>query len=118
MATIMELLGIILTIIFGMELLAALIRSRMSVVEGVFKSDGCTFVPEANWGECCEEHDKAYVKGGWFLARLRADYELMKCIGRNKNWFAAVVYFLGVRAISMWRFRYGKKIDFNETFKD
>ena len=93
-----------------MELLAALVRSRMTVVEGVFKSDGCTAVPEANWGECCEQHDSDYENGGWFAARFKADWKLAKCIYRNHNCFAAVLYFLGVRMFGMWRFRYGKRL--------
>lgn len=101
--------GLVILALALVELIAALIRSRMTTFDGIMNSDGCTGVPEGNWGECCFDHDRAYKEGGWFVARFKADWNMMLCIGENKNWFAAVVYFLGVRCVSMWFFRYGKK---------
>jgi hypothetical protein len=92
-----------------MEVLAVLIRSRRTWEDKPFHSNGCNFTPEGNWGECCYEHDWAYRTGGWALARLKADIALSRCIFRNQNPFAALLYFIGVRVGGMWAFRYGKK---------
>jgi len=92
-----------------MEVIAAIIRSRRKWGTKPFKSSGCNVVPEGNWGECCIDHDKRYREGGWFLARLRADWELFKCVWGNKNPFAAMLYFIGVRCFGMWAFQYGKE---------
>lgn len=105
----MKIVALVLVSLAVMEVVAALIRSR-KIWGGVpFKSNGCNVVPEGNWGECCIEHDKAYRSGGWFIARLKADIELSRCIARNKNLFAAGLYFVGVRGWGMWAFQWGKK---------
>lgn len=91
------------------EAIAAAIRSRKKWGGKVFKSSGCSMVPEGNWGECCYSHDVAYRRGGWAIARLKADIELFKCIWSNKNPFAAVLYFVGVRFGGQFAFQYGKK---------
>lgn len=93
------------------EIIAAAIRSRKVWGGIVFKSNGCSglFIPEGNWGECCYEHDANYRRGGWAIARLKADVALFKCIASNKNLFAATLYFIGVRFAGMFAFQYGKK---------
>lgn len=103
-------LAIIILLVI-LEFVALIIRSRMHWTEGIFKSDGCTCVPEGNWTECCESHDEAYRSGGWMIKRFIADCKLCRCIGKNGNWFAAIIYFVGVRVFGMWSFRYGKHID-------
>lgn len=91
------------------EIVAAAIRSRKQFGGIVFKSNGCNMVPEGNWGECCQIHDKNYREGGWAIARWKADVALFKCIASNKNLFAATLYFIGVRFGGMFAFQYGKK---------
>lgn len=105
----MKLLIIIFAYLIVSEIIAAAIRSRRTFGGHVFKSNGCNATPEGNWGECCTVHDKNYREGGWAIARLKADIELMKCIGSNGNWFAAILYFLGVRFGGQYAFQYGKK---------
>ena len=105
----MRLLLIIAATLVVMEALAAAIRSRKKWGTKPFESSGCNVVPEGNWGECCVEHDKAYRTGGWAVARLKADCALFMCVLRNRNPFAAVLYFVGVRFAGMWAFQYGKK---------
>lgn len=93
------------------EIVAAAIRSRKQWGGIVFKSNGCSglFIPNGNWGEACVEHDKRYREGGWAIARLKADFQLFIGIARNKNLFAATLYFIGVRFAGMWAYQWGKK---------
>jgi hypothetical protein len=100
---------VLLYLVVG-EALAAL-RNTHREYSGKFAPNGCNFVPEGNWGECCYRHDFDYQTGGWFLARLIADVRLSRCVLQNKNLFAAVIYFIGVRFGGMWAFHYGKKKD-------
>ena len=44
------------------------------------KSNGCTGFPDGYWRECCEEHDKAYAKGGSRRMRKMADLKFDWCI--------------------------------------
>lgn len=107
----MKWLWIIPIYLVAAEIIAAFIRSRKTWGDVPFKSNGCSglFIPEGNWGECCSDHDAAYRRGGWAIARLKADFALFKCIASNKNLFAATLYFIGVRFASMWFFQWGKK---------
>jgi hypothetical protein len=93
------------------EIIAAAIRSRRKWGDKVFKSNGCSglFIPQGNWGECCQTHDANYRRGGWAIARLKADIQLFKCIASNKNLFAATLYFTGVRFAGQYAFQYGTK---------
>lgn len=51
-----------------------------------FTSDGCSLFPdssligEADWCDCCFEHDVAYWKGGPADERALADAELQACV--------------------------------------
>ena len=51
-----------------------------------FESDGCSLFPdqslinEADWCDCCFEHDLAYWKGGTKDERLAADEKLRDCV--------------------------------------
>ena len=92
-----------------MEVVAAIIRSRKKWGTKPFQSSGCNLIPEGNWGECCVDHDKRYREGGWFLARLRADWELMLCMFQNGNPFIAILAFIGERVLGMWYFQWGKE---------
>ncbi len=91
-----------------MEALAAYIRSRQTW-DKPFHYNGCNAVPEGNWPECCYRHDFDYQSGGW------ADFSLSWCILKNKNPFAAVLFFIGVRFGGMWAFKWGKKRELFDT---
>lgn len=91
------------------EIIAAAIRSRKTWGGTPFTSNGCNFLWDGNWHEACAEHDKRYREGGWAVARFKADYGLFLGIARNKNLFAAIVYFIGVRLFGQFAFQYGKK---------
>ena len=51
-----------------------------------FSSDGCSLFPDsslinnADWCECCIEHDIAYWKGGTMDQRKQADLKLKHCV--------------------------------------
>lgn len=88
-----------------------------------FRTDGCSFFPDGFWGECCEEHDRPYWRGGTMIERLIADLQLSICIamkGFDREWyfqlfycFLAVLMFVGVRfggtpwLPTPWRWGYG-----------
>ena len=106
----MIVLYVVLSYLVLAEVTAALINTRRTYSND-FHPNGCNFTPEGNWGECCYWHDFDYQTGGWFLDRFKADYALAWCILFNRNAFAAVLYFIGVRFGGMWAFRFGKKRD-------
>lgn len=72
------------------------------------KYDGCTAVPDFDFGyDCCGEHDAHYQLQD--ITRAEADRRLRDCILKkgipgkilcfsyNSNWFLATSYFIGVR---------------------
>lgn len=69
-----------------------------------FKYDGCTAVPDFNFGsDCCGEHDYHYQAND--ITRAEADKKLRECI-RKKGYFVLPwVYWLGVRLFggAYWR---------------
>lgn len=87
------------------------------VAEGVkkgFSYDGCTAVPDFDFGyDCCGEHDTHYQ--GHDVSRAQADKKLFDCILKkgvpskigpipyNSNWMLASIYYAGVR-IAGWLF--------------
>jgi len=62
------------------------------------KYDGCTGVPDFNFGkDCCGEHDYYYQTG--LVSRAEADRRLRNCL-RKKGYFVLPwVYYLGVRLL-------------------
>ena len=76
-------------------------------------SDGCTFWPDGDYRSCCVVHDEAYASGGGWRERLRADYELAKCVKRAGHPVIGPVMFLGVRVFGIgllpWRHVWGKR---------
>ena len=61
-----------------------------------FKYDGCTAVPDFDFGsDCCGEHDYHYQAGQ--ISRAEADARLRKCIQRKGYVVLPWVYWLGVR---------------------
>lgn len=70
-----------------------------------FTSDGCSLFPDrslinnADWCQCCLEHDIAYWQGGTEAQRLAADEALRDCvIKKTGDPELAEAMFLGVRA--------------------
>lgn len=74
--------------------------------------NGCNFVKLFGMkSPCCKEHDRAYKQGGWFFARIDADWKLFKCVARG-GIFAKIfspLVFVGARLGGMWSFQYGPK---------
>lgn len=61
-----------------------------------FKSDGCTAVPDFNFGkDCCAEHDYHYTTQT--ISRWEADKRFRKCIQKKGYLVLPWVYWLGVR---------------------
>lgn len=69
------------------------------VYEGLkkgFKYNGCSGVPDFNFGyDCCGEHD-TYYQGGT-VSRAEADRRLRKCIQKKGYVVLPWIYWLGVR---------------------
>lgn len=70
-----------------------------------FSTDGCSLFPdrsptgEADWCECCVQHDLAYWRGGTEAERLQADRELYTCVKKKTaNEQLAQWMFSGVRS--------------------
>ena len=91
-----------------MEVLALIIRSQKTWGTEPFTSSGCNLLNSDNRKPCCVDHDKAYRTGGWVISRLKADWELLKCLWKQ-NFLIAILMFVGVRCFGMWAFQYGKK---------
>lgn len=71
-----------------------------TTVPADFKSDGCTMFPDADYGDCCVAHDKAYYVGGSRKDRWRADKVLYKCVAAKKGMchrIIAPMMWVGVR---------------------
>lgn len=86
----------------------------------VFQTSGCNLFNSNVRYDCCVDHDKAYTRGGFFIARFKADWNLMSCIWKKSKTgvtfrvrtvgkLLAIVMFLGVRLFGMFDFEYGKK---------
>lgn len=79
------------------------------VWEGIkkgYKYDGCTVVPDFNFGQdCCNAHDYHYIEQN--ITRAEADYKLRACIlkkgmglkdnGQDAYVALAYIYWVGVR---------------------
>ncbi len=85
-------------------LLLILISSGCSAdVLKPFTSDGCSSFPDGTrqentlWLSCCEEHDRAYWKGGTFQQRLDADNQLKDCVAAVGKPKTALLMLAGVR---------------------
>lgn len=68
------------------------------------KKDYCTGWPDdidgRDFSICCEKHDEAYAKGGFFK-KFKSDFELARCVwnkadGNNYVRWNAVKMYLGV----------------------
>jgi hypothetical protein len=73
------------------------------------KYDGCTGVPDFDFGkDCCGEHDYHYQIGD--VSRAEADRRLRDCLRKKGYFILPWLYYLGVRgfASGVWS-RYRKK---------
>ena len=80
--------------------------------EKIFTSSGCNVFNNSTRESYCIEHDKAYGRGGWCIARWNADWKLFKCIWKS-NKILAVIMFLGIRLFGAFEFEYGRKRKLN-----
>ena len=63
-----------------------------------FTYDGCTVVPDFNFGnDCCNEHDYHYQAQE--ISRREADSRMRECISRKGYKPLAWVYWTGVRVL-------------------
>lgn len=69
-------------------------------------TNGCTGVPDFNFEECCNEHDRCYCRGGTEADRLECDEQLYECIKSMGHPVLAWIYYLGVRALGGPHFNY------------
>ena len=53
----------------------------------IFTSDGCTMSPDLDYYHCCWKHDFRYFIGD---PKLKADWELAKCIWTKGRWYHKV----------------------------
>lgn len=81
-----------------------------------FTTDGCSFAPNFNFRDCCEEHDQDYAKAHRTneKKRAKADRKLRLCI-KCKGWkYLCWLYWLGVRIfgwIPFWILSKRKPVD-------
>jgi hypothetical protein len=83
---------------------------REGLKRGV-KYDGCTGVPDFDFGaDCCGEHDTYYQLGG--ISRWEADKRMRECIRRKGYVGVAWAYWIGVRLFAggVWK-RYRNEDD-------
>lgn len=71
------------------------------------KFDGCTAVPDFDFGEtCCNRHDFDYLTKR--VTRAEADLKFYRCVKRSGKPIIAAVYYVGVRLFG-WYFWNRKK---------
>lgn len=76
--------------------LADQVRVLRHSAKNAFKSDGCTAVPDLNFGaDCCRAHDVCYATG--CMSRAEADRNLRRCIAAKGYIILPWIYWLGVR---------------------
>jgi hypothetical protein len=63
-----------------------------------FRFDGCSWWPDGDYRDCCQQHDYAYWCGGSAQARAEADERLRACVAPQRGRAYARLMWLGVRA--------------------
>jgi hypothetical protein len=63
-----------------------------------FRFDGCSWWPDGDYRDCCQQHDYAYWCGGSAQARAAADERLRACVAPKRGAAYARLMWLGVRA--------------------
>ena len=66
--------------------------------------DGCTWVPNFNFRDVCDQHDLDYAAGGTAKDRHRADQALKQGIAQRGHPILAMLYYSGVRLIGAGAF--------------
>lgn len=61
--------------------------------------NGCTGVPDFDFGYCCDAHDICYCAGGTEADRKECDLQLKDCIRDSGHPFLAIIYYAGVRLL-------------------
>lgn len=79
-------------------------RFYKKVIKG--DTDGCTGVPDFNFGKCCDMHDVYYGIGGGEKERIIADRILRYCIRAHGHKKLAWGYWVGVRFFGVFHFDY------------
>lgn len=95
---------------------------RRVVIDGIeYETNGCTCVPDGDWGDACVMHDVRYQIGGGPFSRFHADLLLwvdIWRIGQRGGWikgtayfFVGATYFAGVRLCgwAFWTWRFSKR---------
>ena len=67
-----------------------------------FLSDGCTYSPDLDFYDCCEEHDWHYHTGD--ISRKAADKKLRECIKKKGHGMLSWVYWVAVRGFGGRRY--------------
>ena len=83
------------------------VRAVVASAKRAFSSDGCTSVPDFNFGkDCCAQHDRDYFDCE--ITRAEADRRMRECISRKGYLVLPWVYWIGVRIFGRG-FWYGRK---------
>ena len=53
--------------------------------------------PDFDFGDCCDQHDKRYWRGGSAEERIRTDKNFGQCIANAGHPVKARIYYYGVR---------------------
>lgn len=76
--------------------------------------DGCTFVPDFIFTASCRHHDLNYSRGGWFLSKAKADWDMCRLMWNDSSklwhYLTTIVYWLGLTflPVSYFFFTYGR----------
>lgn len=70
-------------------------------------TDGCSFVPDFNFFECCKEHDIDYRNGR--RPKLVADFKLGCCIAKKGHPGLGVLYFTGTAVLGWFAYRWDRR---------
>lgn len=73
--------------------------------------NGCSWVPDLNFRQCCNKHDRDYGTAKNIWQRWVADWRLKQCIQCQGQWLLGWLYWLGVRVFGapFWLLPLAKK---------
>jgi hypothetical protein len=81
------------------------------------RHDGCTGVPDFDFGaDCCGEHDTYYQLGE--ITKAEADKRLYECIRKKGYFIIAASYYLGVKIFGSTIWDKYRGINENKTIDD
>ena len=67
-----------------------------------FKTDGCSWWPDDDWGDCCVAHDLTYWMGGTRKNRKKADIALKNCVEDKDHPVISEFMYYGVRVFGVY----------------